>query len=300
MRKSITSSLAGLALVVSMNANAGHKDGNNLPTEKAGEIVHAGVNVVINVGNLVVSFSEAALKAFPALAEHANELVKCFDDRMKELDGKSTTAPILCPLKVGTEMVTAIILTGVSGVQEVIAVPTKFAKDIANIMLNTSEKSWEAFEKYTHIPGFFIIQLGVCVASQAIGRAAQAAAWVLETVSTTAGKAVELVVDGIHTGITYASDAVVILVDSAMDRICILGHDAHGAAKTIVLVLHDALKGDFSAAGNGILNVFARVMSLPIRVVMNQSFEDMTTNGTPVKSYCDIRWGKCPDYLTAY
>ncbi len=277
MKKTLISLIAGASVALSLSANAGDQ---NLPGQRAGEIVQAGVNVVVNVGNLVVSFGQDALVRFPkATAETAKNLAKCIHDGLHGSAGQVVTAPVLCPVTIGTEAATAIVLAGMSGVQAVVAVPSKFAKEIAAIMLSSSKQSWDALNQFKHNPAFWVLNLGVCVASHVIGRAAQLGAAAIDLVSATAGTVVELAVAGVRTGIKYAANAVIMVADAATGRAKILCKDIYGVGKGLLVTIskaaHGKIGGNDGAIKNFLDNVLGRLVTLPIRLVTGQTLDQM-------------------------
>jgi hypothetical protein len=275
MKKTLISLIAGVALSVS--ANAGDF---GLPGPKTGDIVQAGVNVVVNVGDLVLSLGQTALVRFPkATVETAKALAHCIHDGLHGSAGQAATAPVLCPVTVGTEAATAIVLTGVAGVQAVVAVPSKFAKEIAAIMLNSSKQSWDALSNFRQNPAFWVLNLGVCIASHVVGRAAQLGAAAIDLVSSTTGTVVELAVAGVRTGIKYASDAVVIVADATIGRAKILAKDAWGTLKgvwvTVAKAAHGNVGGNDGAIKNFLDNVVGRLVTLPTRLIMGETLDQM-------------------------
>lgn len=277
MKKTLISIIAGAAVAFSLSANAGD---HGLPGPKAGDIVQAGVNVVVNVGDLVVSFGQTALVRFPkAAAETAKALATCIHDGLKGSAGQKVTAPVLCPVTVGTEAATAIVLTGVAGVQSVVAVPSKFAKEIAEIFLKSSKQSWDALNQFKGNPAFWILNLGLCVTNHVIGRAAQLGAAAIDLVSTTVGTVVELAVAGVRTGIKYAANAVVMIADAATGRAKILCKDLYGVGKglwvTVVKAAHGKIGGNDGAIKNFLDNVLGRLVTLPVRIVTGQTMDQM-------------------------
>lgn len=283
--KTLISLIAGAAVAFSLTANAGgdvvgNSGDQRMPGDRAGEIVQAGVNVVVNVGNLVVSFGQDALVRFPkAAAETAKALATCIHDGLKGSAGQAATAPVLCPVTVGTEAATAIVLAGVSGVQAVVAVPSKFAKEIAAIMLGSSKQSWDALNNFKSNPAFWVLNLGVCVASHVIGRAAQLGAAAIDLVSSTVGTVVELAVAGVRTGIKYAANAVVVVADAVTGRAKILCKDIYGVGKGILVTLskaaHGRVGGNDGAIKHFLDNVLGRLVTLPVRLITGQTLDQM-------------------------
>lgn len=278
MKKTLISLIAGAAVATSLSAQAGEHP--ELPGQRAGEVVQAGVNVVVNVGNLVVSFGQDALVRFPkAAAESAKSLAKCIHEGLHGSTGQVVTAPVLCPVTVGTEAATAIVLAGLSGVQAVVAVPSKFAKEIAAIMLNSSKQSWDALNQFKQNPLFWVLNLGVCVSSHVIGRAAQLGAAAIDLVSTTVGTVVELAVAGVKTGIKYASNAIVLVADEVTGRAKVLCKDIYGVGKGVLVTLskaaHGKIGGNDGAIKNFLDNVLGRLITLPIRLITGQTLEEM-------------------------
>lgn len=288
MKKTLISLIMGATVALSLSANA--YEGHQLPGPKAGEIIQAGVNVVVNVGDLVVSFGQTALVRFPkSAAETAKNLAKCIHDGIHaNTAGQVVTTPVLCPVTVGTEAATAIVLTGVAGVQAVVAVPSKFAKEIAEIFLKSSKDAFDALAQYQHNPVFWLLNLGVCVTNHVIGRVAQLGAAAIDLVSTTVGTVVELAVAGIRTGIKYASNAVIMVADCVSEHVKFLGKEVYGLGKGLLVSAVKAGHLDIKGAAQHFMdNVVARLVTLPIRIITGKELGTVIAGAYP--KYDDAR-----------
>ncbi|OQW48459.1 MAG: hypothetical protein A4S09_04580 [Proteobacteria bacterium SG_bin7] len=288
MKRTLISLIASAAVAVSLSANA--HEGHGLPGPSAGEIIQTGVNVVVNVGDLVVSFGQTALVRFPkSAAETAKNLAKCIHDGIHaNTAGQVVTTPVLCPVTIGTEAATAIVLTGLAGAQAVVAVPSKFAKEIAAIFLKSSKEAWDALANYNQNPIFWLLNLGVCVTNHVIGRAAQLGAAVIDLVSTTVGAVVELAVAGVRTGIKYASDAVIMVADCVTTKVKFLGKELYGLGKGVLVSAVKAGHLDVKGAAQYFMdNVVARLVTLPIRIITGEALGTVIAGSYP--KYEDAR-----------
>lgn len=281
MKKIFAMLIAASALSSLANAEKYDDNFNQSQYQMAPQHTNPGVNMVVNTGNLFVSFGETAVKGFSGSVESARNLAKCFSDGMNSV-ATGVTAPVLCPVQVGTEVVTAIVIAGVHGVQSIVAVPTQFANDVAAKLVSHHQDKHhynKDDDDQRHHRGFKVLHLGVCFTAKAVGYVFKGAAAAVEFVMTSSGKAIELVVNGVKTGVTYTSKAIIMVVDWTVGTVKIVGKDSWGTVKAVVVTAHKtahvSLGGEDGAIQYFLKNFAVRVLTLPIRIFTHQSFEDM-------------------------
>lgn len=245
-------------------------------------------------------------------------------NEFKDFTGDRATTVVMCHAAFGLESVALVVQKAGNGALKITAVGADALKDFGNSLLADLPTIVEhmADKDLVRIPGFWALQLGYVITAGAVGGVAVITGEMIQLAVDAAGTGLELAVNGVKFGIKVAHKAaiyvvhysleagkevgkrVVLVVDDVFTSVvdtyatlqCTAAHGAKAIGKAGINGLGKLLgqkprkeQGnacDVSRAGADAVRIAATIITLPIRVLTNETWEEMKANAhAPTKQY---------------
>ncbi|MDZ4661110.1 MAG: hypothetical protein SGJ18_05770 [Pseudomonadota bacterium] len=245
--KKIISSIAVVAVAFSMSAQAEQKqemetinieglDSKNTTLTSLGQ---TGVNLLVNTGNLVIALNNN-INALPdGLDKKADDLQKCIAEnfeKFEKYDGDKPVTVAMCTVGSVVDAVGIVIEKTTGAAFRITAVPGKLLADAGSSLLADVAVVVDSMndKDMTKIPGMWAYQLGYVIAAGSVGVVGEITGEMIQFISDKGQKTVELVINGVRTGIKVAHKGAVILVHYSIKA-------GKEVGERVVLVVGDAL-----------------------------------------------------------